>query len=384
MELSSTCLWKKLQIIASTNTIFSNILYKKLFILRTITLISNTKKIDTMVNLKTNYLGLELKNPIIVGASDLVTKIENLKAIEAAGAAAIVYKSLFEEQIQLENLQLDQQMNDYNERNSEMQNLFPDIMHAGPKEFLLNFRKAKEAVNIPIIASLNAVYNESWIEYAKLLEDAGADALELNFYDIPGNFEKEGKSIVTEQIDIVKEVKKIMNIPVSVKISNSYTNVLKVVSMMDEAGADGFVLFNKMFQPDIDLDKEQHVSPFNLSSENDYRIALRYAGLLYGHTAASICASGGISNGKDVIKLIMAGADSVQVVSSLYKNKITHIATMLKEIEDWMEKKSYTSLKDLLGKVSKKNTKDPYVYKRAQYVELLLKSGELTKGYQLK
>ncbi len=336
-----------------------------------------------MVNLKTSYLGLELKNPIIVGASDLVSNIANLKAAETAGAAAIVYKSLFEEQIQLENLQLDNQMNDFDNRNSEMQNLFPDIMHAGPKEFLHNFRKAKEAINIPLIASLNAVYNESWIDYAKLLEDAGADALELNFYSIPGDFEKDGESIVEEQLMIVKEIKKIMNIPVSIKISPSYTNVLKVVSMMDEAGADGFVLFNKMFQPDIDLDNEEHISPFYLSSDNDFRMALRYSGLLYGHTAASICASGGISSGKDIIKLILAGADSVQVVSSLYKNKITHIATMLKEIEDWMESKSYNSIKELSGKVSKKNTKDPYVYKRAQYIELLLKSGELTSGYKL-
>lgn len=337
-----------------------------------------------MINLRTNYLGLELKNPIIVGASDLVTKIENLKAAEEAGASAIVYKSLFEEQIHLENLQMDKQMHAYNDRNSEMENLFPDITHAGPKEFLHNFRKAKEAINIPLIASFNAVYNESWIDYAKLLEDSGADALELNLYCVPGDFEKEGRNILQEQLAIVKEIKKIMNVPVSVKLSPNYTNLLEVVSQMDDAGADGFVLFNKMFQPDIDLEKEEHISPFYLSSENDYRLALRYAGLLYGNTAASICAAGGVFQGKDVIKLILAGADVVQVVSTLYKNKISHISTMLKDMEEWMEHKGYKSLKDLSGKLSKKKTSDPYVYKRAQYIELLLKSGELTKEYSLR
>ncbi|MCF8380034.1 MAG: dihydroorotate dehydrogenase-like protein [Bacteroidales bacterium] len=337
-----------------------------------------------MINLRTTYLGLELKNPIIVGASDLVTKIENLKAAEEAGAAAIVYKSLFEEQIHLENQQMDSQMNSYNNRNSEMETLFPDISHAGPKEFLHNFRKAKNSINIPLIASINAVYNESWIEYAKLLEDSGADALELNLYSVPGSFEKEGRNILEEQLGIVKEIKKIMNISVSVKLSPNYTNILDVISQMDNAGADGYVLFNKLFQPDIDLEKEEHIAPFYLSSENDYRMALRYAGLLYGNTSASICASGGIYHGSDVLKLILAGADAVQVVSSLYKNKISHISTMLKEIEDWMNKKGYHSLKELNGKLSKKKTSDPYVYKRAQYIELLLKSGELTKENSLR
>ncbi|MBE0652835.1 MAG: dihydroorotate dehydrogenase-like protein [Bacteroidales bacterium] len=337
-----------------------------------------------MANLKTTYLGLELKNPVIVGASDLVTKVENLKAAEEAGAAAIVYKSLFEEQIQLENYQLDQQMSDYNDRNAEMISLFPDVDHAGPREFLHNLKKAKETVSIPLIASLNAIYKESWIEYAKLIEDTGVDALELNFYAIPGDFEAEGNSIVESQVEVVKEIKQILNIPVSVKLSPFYTNILKVFTDMDEVGVDGFVLFNKMFQPDIDLEKEEHISPFYLSAENDYRMALRYAGLLYGNTAASVCASGGIFHGKDVIKLILAGADAVQVVSTLYKNKISHISVMLKDIEEWMNDKGYSSLKDIIGKVSKKKTRDPFVYKRAQYIDLLLKSGDLLKNYSLR
>jgi dihydroorotate dehydrogenase (fumarate) len=331
-----------------------------------------------------SYLGLELKNPIILGASDMVSNIDNLKAAEQAGAAAIVYKSLFEEQIQLENYEMDRHMTEYNDRHAEMINLFPDIDHAGPREFLHKLKKAKESVRIPVIASLNAIYKESWIEYAKLLEDTGVDALELNFYAVPGDFDLEGKEIVESQIEVVKEIKQFLNIPVSVKLSPFYSNVLKVLKGMDEAGADGFILFNKMFQPDIDLEKEEHISPFYLSAESDYRMALRFVGLLYGHTAASLCASGGVMQGKDVIKLILAGADAVQIVSTLYKNKISHISTMLKDIEEWLDDKGYSSIKDIMGKVSRKKTKDPFVYKRAQYIELLLKSGDLTKDYSLR
>ncbi len=337
-----------------------------------------------MINLKTTYLGLELKNPIIVGASNLVSDTSNLQAAEKAGASAIVFKSLFEEQIQLENYQLDSQMEEYNERNAEMVKLFPDISHAGPQEHLHKLRKAKESVSIPVIASLNAVYHESWLEYAKLIEDTGVDALELNFYSIPKDFGKDEKDIVSEQLSVVKEIKKTLNIPVSVKLSPYYTNVLKFVAELDKAGVDGIVLFNRMFQPDIDLEKEEHFSPFNLSSENDSRLALRFAGLLYGRTKAKICSNSGIMDGKDVIKAIMVGADAVQVVSTLYKHKLSHISAMLEEMNEWMKSKKYTSLKDFKGKLSEKNTKDPFVYKRAQYIDLLLKSEDLTKTFSLR
>lgn len=337
-----------------------------------------------MINLKTNYLGLELKNPIIVGASNLVSDNENLKAAESAGAAAIVFKSLFEEQIQLENFQMDNQMEEYNDRNAEMVKLFPDMSHAGPQEHLHKLRKAKEAVNIPVIASLNAVFHDSWIEYAKLIEDTGVDALELNFYSVPKDFKKEEADVIGEQLSIVKEIKKSLNIPVSVKLSPYYTNILKFITELDKTGVDGLVLFNRMFQPDIDLEKEEHFSPFNLSSENDNRIALRFAGLLHGQIKANICSSSGIMSGKDVMKAVIAGADAVQVVSTLYKHKISHISVMLDDINEWMKSKKYNSLKDFKGKLSQKNTKDPFVYKRAQYIDLLLKSEDLLKTYSLR
>ncbi|MDD3636806.1 MAG: dihydroorotate dehydrogenase-like protein [Bacteroidales bacterium] len=337
------------------------------------------------MSLNTKYLGLELKNPIIVGASNLVTDTEMLKKLEEAGAAAIVYKSLFEEQIHLENLEIHQQMTDYNERNAEMTSLFPDDLYeASPDEFISNFAEARKAISIPLIASLNAVYDETWIEYAQKLEAAGADALELNFYAVPTEFDVDGRGILNEELDIIEVVKKAVKIPVSVKLSAFYTNPLYTISEMDKKGADGFVLFNRLFQPDINIETESHHFPYNLSSEQDNRLALRFAGLLYDQVKASVCASQGVFTGADVIKMILAGADTVQVVSTIYKNGPKQITKMLQEMEAWMATRQYNSLDDFRGKLSRAKLKDPFTYKRAQYVDILMKSGEIFKKYPMR
>ncbi len=334
-----------------------------------------------MVNLKTKYLGIELKNPIILGACNLANNIDNLKQAEEKGVAAIVYKSLFEEQIQLEKAQLDDRLEEYAERNAEMINLFPTINHAGAEEYLMNIAKVKKSLNIPVIASLNAVLKESWIDYSKQLEKTGIDALEVNFYYIPRDLNVDGGEIINQQIDILKSIKKILTIPVSVKLSPFYANPLKVIAQMDKEGADGFVLFNKLFQPEIDIEKESHFVQNDLSKPGDNKLALRFAGLLYGKIKSSICSSTGIFTGADVIKMILAGADCVQIVSTVYKNKIDVISTILKDLTLWMEKKSYRSLSDFRGKLSDERLNDPFVYKRAQYVDLLLKSDEIIKKY---
>jgi dihydroorotate dehydrogenase (fumarate) len=337
------------------------------------------------MDLTTKYLGLNLKNPLIVGASNLVTDIDMLKKIEDAGAAAIVYKSLFEEQIHLENLELHQDMTDYNDRNAEMNNLFQNNLYeAGPEEFLHKFGVAKKAVNIPLIASLNAVYDESWYEFAKKLEDAGADAIELNFYSTPADFDIDGRSIINEELDVIEGVKAAVKIPVSVKLSPFYTNPLFTISEMDKKGVDGLVLFNRLFQPDINIDTETHHFPYNLSHEQDNRLALRYAGLLFGNVKADVCASMGIFTGADVIKMILAGADVVQVVSTLYKHGPMQITKMLEEIEQWMASKQYNSLSDFRGNLSAKNTKDPFTYRRAQYVDILMKSNDIFNSYPMR
>ncbi|MFO7370864.1 MAG: dihydroorotate dehydrogenase-like protein [Bacteroidales bacterium] len=334
-----------------------------------------------MVDLKTKYLGIELKNPVIVGASNLVTKLDNVKRAEQAGAAAIVYKSLFEEQIQLESAQMDDELEEYNERNAEMVKLFPAIEHAGPEEHLVNLRRVKESVKIPVVASLNAIYTESWIEYAKLLQNTGVDALEFNFFYVPRDAEADGRDVKNQQLEILKAVKSQVKLPISVKLSPFYANPLNVVAQMDKLGVNGFVLFNRLFQPDIDIDKQEHFSPFNLSNPEDNKLSLRFAGLLYDTISGSICANTGIYSGSDVAKMILAGADCVQVVSTIYKNKIEHITTILKELENWMESKSYKKLDDFRGKLSNKNLNDPFVYKRAQYIDLLLKSDQIIKKY---
>ncbi|MBN2273608.1 MAG: dihydroorotate dehydrogenase-like protein [Bacteroidales bacterium] len=334
-----------------------------------------------MIDLKTKYSGLELKNPVILGASNLVTNHDVLKKAEDAGVAAIVYKSLFEEQIQLEAAQLDDELEEYNERNAEMVKLFPTIKHAGPEEHLLNVRKAKESVKVPLIASLNAIYTESWIEYAQLLEQTGVDALEFNFFYVPREPQLDGRDVALKQMEVIKAVKSKVKLPVSVKLSPFYANPLNIVTEMDKLGINGFVLFNRLFQPDIDIENQQHFSPFNLSNPEDNKLSLRFTGLLYGTIAASICSNTGIYNGADVIKMILAGADCVQVVSTVYKNKVEYIKTIINDVQSWMESKGYKRLDEFRGKLSNKNINDPFVYKRAQYIDLLLKSDSIFKKY---
>ena len=336
------------------------------------------------MNFETKYLGLSLKNPIIVGASNLVTDVKILKKLEEAGAAAIVYKSLFEEQINLENLQLEEDLTQYDDRHAEMTSLFPsDVYEAGPDEFLMHFKEAREAVNIPLIASLNAVFDDTWYEYAKKLEEAGADALELNFYNNPREFDLEGRAIIKEELDVIKGVKEVVNIPVSVKLSPYYTNILYTVKEMENVGAQGFVLFNRLFQPDIDINREEMHFPYNLSQEQDNRLPLRYAGVLYGNTKADVCANSGIFTGEDVIKMLLAGANVVQVVSTLYKHGPQQISKMLEDMEIWMANKEYANINEFRGNLSKKSVKDPYAYRRAQYVDILMKSGEIFKKYPI-
>ncbi len=328
------------------------------------------------MDMSANYAGLELRNPIIVGASNISHDIELLKRLERKGAGAIVYKSLFEEQIQLENIKLEEEMHEYNERHAEMITLFPEIKHAGPQEHLLKLKKAKEQLTIPLIASLNAVYKETWVEYAQKIEDTGVDAIELNFFAVPRNVEANGKSIEEEQIAIFKAVKQKLKIPVTVKLSPSYTNVLNFVTELDKAGADGFVLFNRLFQPDINIDKKEHITPFNLSNAQDHRLPLRYAGLLYNKTKGSICSSTGIFSGKDVVKTLLAGADCVQVVSTLYKNSIEHLCKIISDIGYWMNQNNYSSLDDIRGMLSDNSINEPFVYRRAQYVDLLMQKSD--------
>ncbi len=334
-----------------------------------------------MNKLKTSYMGIELNNPIILGASNLVSDLDNLKKAEEQGAGAIVYKSLFEEQIQLESFQLDERLNEFNDLHAEMVQIHPNIEHAGPDEHLLNLRKARESLSIPLIASLNAIKDDSWIRYAKLLSETGVDGIELNFYQIPLDFKKNAKDIEDAQINTLKEISQNISIPISVKLSPDYSNILNFITKLDKAGANAFVLFNSFFQPDINVVTEEHIKSQQLSNDGDYKKSLRYAGFLYDNIKADICSSHGIFNGEDVIKLLLSGATCVQVVSTVYKNGLTQIRNITKELEKWMETKNYKSIDEFRGKLSKNRlTNNPFVYKRAQYVDLLMNSEEIILG----
>lgn len=336
-----------------------------------------------MADLRTTYMGVEIKNPIILGASSLVEDTTVIQKIERAGVAAIVFRSLFEEQIHLEQIQLEDQLGEYDYRNAEMVRLFPEIKHGGAKEHLFKLEKLISKASIPVFASLNAIYDQSWEEYAVALEKSGVAGLELNFYDVPVDGNTSGSQIEERQVRILTKLKTILKIPVSVKLSTFYANPLNIISQFDKAGANSIVLFNRFFQPEINIETEEFFYPFDLTHQKDYQLSLRFAGLLYGNIDADICASRGVSDGNDVIKMLLAGADSVQVVSAIYKNKASHITNMIELLEEWMDARGYKTIDAFKGKLSMKNIKDPYAYKRAQYVDILMKSNEIMKKYPM-
>ncbi len=334
-----------------------------------------------MAKLSTNYMGITLKNPLIAGACNLSMDTGVAKKMEDAGVSAIVFKSLFEEQVNLESIQMEEELNEYVERHAEMVSLFPTVKHAGPEEHLDKLSKLKEALDIPVIGSLNCVNGETWSEYAEQMAQTGVDALELNFYATPGSFDMNSTDLEEEQIRIVRSVKDKVKLPVSVKLSPFYTNPLQLIKRMDDEGVAGFVLFNRLFQPDVDPSGEAHSFPFNLSQTMDYRLPLRYAGLLYKEINADICSNTGIFSGEDMVRMLLAGASAVQVVSAIYKHKVPHLGKMISEFEAWMDGKGYKTIEEFRGKLSKANIHDPYAYQRAQYVDLLMKPFDLLKKY---
>jgi len=322
-------------------------------------------------------MGVPLKNPLILGACNYSNSLDKLKEAEKAGVSAVVFRSLFEEQIQLEDYQLGKDLEAYNERHAEMINLFPNIEHGGPKEHLFKLKQVVDALEIPVFASLNALYKETWVDYAQQLEETGIAGLELNFFAVPRDFEKSGHDVILQQLEALKAVKDKVKVPVSVKLSPFYTNVLKTIKDFDQAGADAFILFNRLFEPDIDVEAEKHVSPWNLSTHSDHRLAIRYIGLSYGNIGASVAANNGVYEGTDIVKMILAGASAVQAVSTFYHHGLGHARSMLEELESWMDRKGYKQISDFQGTLSAKSINDPFVYKRAQYIDMLLKSVEL-------
>lgn len=325
-----------------------------------------------MKNLKTTLMGVELKNPLVLGACNLSYKPEKLKELEEAGISAVVFKTLFEEQIMQERFELEEQLHLYDERNAEQVNLFPTIEHGGPGEHILKLKKAVETLSIPVFGSINCVYEQTWVEYAKAMADTGISGLELNFYDTPKKVARTAQEIEDYQVRVVEAVKKAVKLPIQVKLSRYYTNPLNLIDRLDKAGADSFVLFNRLFLPSIDTDKETFTLNWDFSEPEEKLYSMRYAGLLSGQIKADIVTSTAIYTWSDVVSMILAGANSVQVVSVVYKWGWKHIPIMLDRIEGWMQSKGYNSLDEFRGKLSQQNVKDKSQYTRSQYVDILL------------
>lgn len=325
------------------------------------------------MNLTTNYLGLELNNPIVPSAGPISQNVDNIKAMEDAGAAAVVLYSLFEEQIEHEQLELHHYTTAHNELSAEATSFFPEPFEfkAGPEEYLELIHKAKSATKIPIIASLNGKSAGGWTEFAKKMEQAGADALELNIYLLQTELNKSGQDIEKNYIDIVKNVKANINIPVAVKLHPFFTSISWMADQLDKAGANGLVLFNRFYQPDIDLEKLEVVPNVLLSTPWAMRLPLRWIAVLYNRINADLAATSGIYNEKDVIKMIMAGAKVTHMMSAILKNGINHIKTTLTQLKYWMEVNEYESLDQMRGSMSYMNVDNPALFERANYMKVL-------------
>lgn len=332
-----------------------------------------------MADLRAEYLGISLKNPLVAGASSLTSNMGSIRKLEDEGVGALVISSLFEETIQLQSYKMEQDMSYFDNLDAEISNIFPDIEHAGPEEHLMWVRKAVEAVDIPVIASLNCIDTATWVEWAKKLEETGVQGLELNFFAVPVDPAESAQENEQYQIDTVAAIMDKVKIPVSVKLSPFYTSPLNVVRRFDEAGVAGFVIFNRLWHPEIDVDSETMSFPFHLSTPDDLGLPIRYVGLLAGSVKGSLCATNGVHAGADAVRAILAGADVVQAVSTFYKNGVQNAKKMLADVESWMDRKGYSSLDDFRGKLCYANTREKWTFKRAQYVRHLLNSEQYIK-----
>jgi dihydroorotate dehydrogenase (fumarate) len=325
------------------------------------------------MNLSTTYLGLKLKSPIVPSAGPLSQEISNIKLMEDAGAGAVVLYSLFEEQLEHESLELHHHTNGSAESFAEATSYFPEPFDykMGPEEYLNHIRKAKEAVSIPIIASLNGKSLGGWIDYAKQIEQAGADGLELNIYFMATDLDQKSEELEKKYVHIVKRVRSEVKIPIAVKMHPFFSSVAHMAKELNKAGADGLVLFNRFYQPDINLETLEVEPNVILSTPFAMRLPLRWIAILYGRVNADLAATSGIYSAEDVIKMIMAGAKVTQMLSCLFKFGIGHIADVTTKMKMWMEEKEYESLDQMRGSMSYMNVDDPAKFERANYMKVL-------------
>ncbi|MFB2937395.1 dihydroorotate dehydrogenase-like protein [Aerosakkonemataceae cyanobacterium BLCC-F154] len=323
------------------------------------------------MDLTTNYLGLTLRSPIVPSAAAPLTEnVDNIRKMEDAGAGAVVLHSLFEEQIRQEREELHHHLTYHAESFAEALTYFPepDIFHVGTEEYLNHIRRAKQMVDIPIIASLNGSTIGGWTDFASQIQEAGADALELNIYFVPTDFHTTGAQVEQNYIDIVRAVKSAVTIPVAVKLSPFFSNMAYMAKRLEESGADGLVLFNRFYQPDIDIDELEVRPNIILSTPQAMRLPMRWIAILYGRILPEMAATGGIHKGQEVIKMLMAGAKIAQVCSVLMRHGITHIREIENEMKHWMIEHEYESVQQMIGSMSQINCPDESAFERAQYM----------------
>jgi dihydroorotate dehydrogenase (fumarate) len=326
-----------------------------------------------MLDLTTNYLGLKLKNPLVVSPTPLTEQTGNILRMEDAGASAIVLHSLFEEQIVIESQRLDAALSAGAESFAESLSYFPDMTryNMGTEGYLEIIRKAKQAVNVPIIASLNGVSTGGWIRYAKEMEQAGADALELNIFFVANDASLSSEQVEELYTSLVSHVKASVRIPVAVKLAPYFSSTANMAKKLDQAGADGLVLFNRFYQPDFDLDELEVVPNLELSSAHEIRLPLLWIAILHGRIGCSLAATRGVESGREVIKYTMAGADAVMTTSALLRHGPGHLKTLVQEVTDWMERHDYKSIAQMKGSMSQKKVADPSAFERANYIKVL-------------
>ncbi len=323
-----------------------------------------------MADLVTEYLGLQLPTPLVLASSALSNRVDNLEMAEGHGAGAVVLRSLFEEQIEAANTTLEEELGRGAESNPEARTYFPP-QRVGPHEYLSLVERAKRALQIPVIASLNCAAAGSWTGYARDIEQAGADALEVNLYAVEADPAVSSGDVEARYLDVVRAVRGAVKIPISVKLSPYFTSLAHFAARLDEAGVNGLVLFNRFLQPDLSLEKMAAVPTLTLSTPGEALLPLRWIALLHGRVRAELAASTGVYDAAGALKQILAGAQVVQLASCLVKSGIPHLAKILAGMEEWLDRRG-ESLEALRGALSQRATQDPGAFERAQYVHLIL------------
>lgn len=322
-----------------------------------------------MLNLETTYMGIKLKNPIIVGSSGLTNSVENLIQIEKNGAAAVVLKSLFEEQISY-SASSTLMENEYGNYYPEAEDYIKHYTRAADVERYLDFvKEAKSKISIPVIASINCVSTTEWIEFAKKVELAGADGLELNVFVLPSDLQKDSAKNEAVYFDIVKTIKKAVKIPVALKISYYFSALAKTINELSYTGIDGLVLFNRFYSPDFDIENLEVKPSYIFSNPSDLSQSLRWVAMLSDNINCDIAASTGVHDGRALIKQLLAGAKAVQIASVLYKKGFKEIGSMLETLENWMDRKNFTSIEEFSGRMSVKSGQNPAAYERVQFMK---------------